>query len=185
MGLMDDMYHWCEQFVARIDEVDDLVTNNRIWVGRTKDIGVLSAEDALNYGCRYLDFFSLKKSKSFVYHCIVIVCAIRIIFFPVSCVDSYLCILWKLLLSDSDCTTQLFSFKITQPIWDTITFTEVNIFFLFSILVESFWEVPVSNGIWEKHSLMMHTTRLTLRFQSELMVIRMTGKMLAIEIFHT
>ena len=57
MGLMDDMYHWCEQFVARIDEVDDLVTNNRIWVGRTKDIGVLSAEDALNYGCRYLDFF--------------------------------------------------------------------------------------------------------------------------------
>jgi len=51
LGLMDDMYDWCQQFVARIDEVDDLVTNNRIWVQRTKDIGVLSSEDALNYGC--------------------------------------------------------------------------------------------------------------------------------------
>lgn len=52
MGLMDDMYDWCRNFTARIDEVDDLVTNNRIWIQRTKDIGVISAEDALNYGFR-------------------------------------------------------------------------------------------------------------------------------------
>merc|ERR1712244_182430 len=28
----------------RLDEVEDLVTENRIWVQRTKDVGVLSAE---------------------------------------------------------------------------------------------------------------------------------------------
>ena len=27
------------------------MTNNRLWVQRTQDIGVISAEDALNYGC--------------------------------------------------------------------------------------------------------------------------------------
>ncbi|KAF6031893.1 hypothetical protein EB796_009795 [Bugula neritina] len=50
MGLMDDMYDWSRKFVARIDEMDDLLTNNRIWIQRTKDIGIVSSEDALNYG---------------------------------------------------------------------------------------------------------------------------------------
>lgn len=52
MGLMDDIYDWASKYNERIQEVDDLVSNNRIWIQRTKDIGVISAEDALNYGFR-------------------------------------------------------------------------------------------------------------------------------------
>lgn len=50
LGLMEDIHHWMAQFGQRLDEVDDLLTENRIWKARTVDIGVISAEDALNYG---------------------------------------------------------------------------------------------------------------------------------------
>ena len=32
---------------GRIDEYEDLLTGNRIWIGRTKDVGYISAEDAV------------------------------------------------------------------------------------------------------------------------------------------
>merc|ERR1712223_1430030 len=47
IGLMDDIYEFCTKFGQRLDEVEDLVTENRIW---TQGVGVLSAEDALNFG---------------------------------------------------------------------------------------------------------------------------------------
>lgn len=50
LGLMDDIYDWTQKFGQRLDEIDDLLTGNRIWVQRTVDIGIVSAEDALNYG---------------------------------------------------------------------------------------------------------------------------------------
>jgi len=50
LGLMDDIHEWICKFGARIDEVDDLLSSNRIWMQRTENIGVISAEDALNYG---------------------------------------------------------------------------------------------------------------------------------------
>lgn len=50
LGLMDDIYQFIEQFGQRIDEVDDLLSGNRIWKSRTVDVGVISAEDALLYG---------------------------------------------------------------------------------------------------------------------------------------
>jgi NADH dehydrogenase (ubiquinone) Fe-S protein 2 len=50
LGLMDDMYHWCSRFGQMLDEVDDVLTENRIWKQRTVDIGIISAEDAINYG---------------------------------------------------------------------------------------------------------------------------------------
>jgi len=37
-------------FKSKIDEYDDLVTNNVIFQNRTKGIGVLSKEDAISYG---------------------------------------------------------------------------------------------------------------------------------------
>jgi NADH-quinone oxidoreductase subunit D len=37
-------------FPARLQEYHDLLTNNQIWLERTKNIGFLSAEDALAYG---------------------------------------------------------------------------------------------------------------------------------------
>ena len=51
IGLMDDIYEFITKFSERLDEVEDLITENRIWVKRTKDIGTLSSEDAMNWGC--------------------------------------------------------------------------------------------------------------------------------------
>ncbi|CAH0549058.1 unnamed protein product [Brassicogethes aeneus] len=50
LGLMDDIYEFAAKFNERIDEVEDVLTTNRIWVQRTEDIGIVTAEDALNYG---------------------------------------------------------------------------------------------------------------------------------------
>ncbi len=37
-------------FPRTLDEVETLLTNNAIWIGRTQDVGVISAEDAVNFG---------------------------------------------------------------------------------------------------------------------------------------
>lgn len=50
LGLLDDIYEFAAKFAERLDEVEDVLTTNRIWVQRTQDIGIVSAEDALNYG---------------------------------------------------------------------------------------------------------------------------------------
>lgn len=50
LGLMDDIYEFCAKFNERIDEVEDVLSTNRIWVQRTADIGIVSAEEAVNYG---------------------------------------------------------------------------------------------------------------------------------------
>ncbi len=39
-----------EQYGPKIDEIDKLLCRNRIFVDRTKDVGVISAADALDYG---------------------------------------------------------------------------------------------------------------------------------------
>jgi NADH:ubiquinone oxidoreductase subunit D len=39
-----------ETFEDTLDEVDRLLTRNKIWLNRTKDVGVISKEDVLNYG---------------------------------------------------------------------------------------------------------------------------------------
>lgn len=49
IGLLDDIYQWATQFGDRVDETEELLTDNRIWKGRTVDVGVVSAADALNY----------------------------------------------------------------------------------------------------------------------------------------
>jgi len=50
LGLLDDIYEFASKFAERLDEVEDLLTTNRIWVQRTVDVGIVSAEDAINYG---------------------------------------------------------------------------------------------------------------------------------------
>jgi NADH-quinone oxidoreductase subunit D len=37
-------------FPSRVDEYEELLTNNRIWIGRTKGVGFLSLEDMLDLG---------------------------------------------------------------------------------------------------------------------------------------
>ncbi|XP_014672416.1 PREDICTED: NADH-ubiquinone oxidoreductase 49 kDa subunit-like [Priapulus caudatus] len=50
LGLMQDIHQWACQFSERLDEMEDVLSGNRIWKNRLQDIGVISAEDALNYG---------------------------------------------------------------------------------------------------------------------------------------
>jgi NADH-quinone oxidoreductase subunit D len=38
-------------FPARLREYHDLLTNNRLWIDRTRGVGVISAEDAIAFGC--------------------------------------------------------------------------------------------------------------------------------------
>lgn len=49
-GLEERMLAWCDTFPAFVDDLEGLLTENRIWKQRTVDIGVVSAEEALNWG---------------------------------------------------------------------------------------------------------------------------------------
>jgi NADH dehydrogenase (ubiquinone) Fe-S protein 2 len=50
LGLVEDIYSFCEQFRTRLDEIEELLTGNRIWKERLVDIGIVSAADALSNG---------------------------------------------------------------------------------------------------------------------------------------
>jgi NADH dehydrogenase (ubiquinone) Fe-S protein 2 len=50
MGLLQDIYTFIEQFRSRIDEIEELLTDNRIWKERLLNIGKISAKMALNAG---------------------------------------------------------------------------------------------------------------------------------------
>jgi NADH dehydrogenase (ubiquinone) Fe-S protein 2 len=50
LGILEDIHIFISQFGQRLDEVEDLLTSNRLWRARTIGIGVVSAEDALNLG---------------------------------------------------------------------------------------------------------------------------------------
>ncbi len=45
-----DVERFCNDFEHKIDEYETLLTGNRIWVGRTKGIGLLTAEQAIALG---------------------------------------------------------------------------------------------------------------------------------------
>jgi len=49
-GLLEDVFKFCENFVKYIDDVDDLLTENRIFKQRLVDIGVVSAKEAFDWG---------------------------------------------------------------------------------------------------------------------------------------
>ena len=49
-GLEDKIAAWAETFPKFIDDVEALLTSNRIWKQRTVDIGIMSAEEALAWG---------------------------------------------------------------------------------------------------------------------------------------
>ncbi|MGI9102119.1 MAG: NADH dehydrogenase (quinone) subunit D [Terriglobales bacterium] len=50
IGFFDRVKKFVDAFPARIDEYEDLLTGNPIWVGRTKGVGYLSAKDAIALG---------------------------------------------------------------------------------------------------------------------------------------
>ena len=48
--LLEDIAQFCERFPPMLDDVQDLLTGNRIFVQRTVDIGVASSEEAMDWG---------------------------------------------------------------------------------------------------------------------------------------
>ena len=49
-GLLSDIYLFKEQFKTRLLEIEEMLTENRIWKQRLVDIGVVSLEDAMAWG---------------------------------------------------------------------------------------------------------------------------------------
>ena len=49
-GLLDDMMDWVEQFPKFLDDIDNLLTGNRIFKQRTVDIGVATKQEAMDWG---------------------------------------------------------------------------------------------------------------------------------------
>lgn len=47
---IETLYKFCDEFPDRIKEYDILIRENRIWIGRTRGVAVISAEEAINYG---------------------------------------------------------------------------------------------------------------------------------------
>ncbi len=51
VGFEDRCLEFVRYFGPKIDELDELLTQNRIFISRTANIGVLPADVAINYGC--------------------------------------------------------------------------------------------------------------------------------------
>jgi len=49
-GWLDKVRRVMDSLPGHIDEYEDLLTNNRIWMGRTKGVGLLTQEDAIALG---------------------------------------------------------------------------------------------------------------------------------------
>ncbi len=49
-GWAEECRHFVDELPRTLDEVEALLTTNAIHLGRTQDVGVISAEDAVNYG---------------------------------------------------------------------------------------------------------------------------------------
>jgi len=48
--LLDDIFAFCERFPKQLDDIEGLLTDNRIFKQRNVDIGTISLEDAFNWG---------------------------------------------------------------------------------------------------------------------------------------
>ncbi|MDF1754317.1 MAG: NADH dehydrogenase (quinone) subunit D [Verrucomicrobiales bacterium] len=49
-GFLDQLNTFCDEFLVQLAEIDVLLSRNKIFLDRTKDIGVISKEDAISYG---------------------------------------------------------------------------------------------------------------------------------------
>ena len=50
IGLLNDIFLFSNQFTARLNEMEDMLTENRIWKQRLVDIGTVPLKDALDWG---------------------------------------------------------------------------------------------------------------------------------------
>jgi NADH:ubiquinone oxidoreductase subunit D len=49
-GLLNDVASFCTQFPSRIDEIEDLLSSNRVWKQRLVNVGTVSYQQALSWG---------------------------------------------------------------------------------------------------------------------------------------
>lgn len=49
-GWVDKCLSFCDYFLPKIDEYERLITNNPIFLGRVENVGVISREEAINWG---------------------------------------------------------------------------------------------------------------------------------------
>jgi NADH-quinone oxidoreductase subunit D len=49
-GFHDAVTAFLDRFPGKLDEYEDLLTKNQIWLKRTRDVGVLTAQQALDFG---------------------------------------------------------------------------------------------------------------------------------------
>ncbi len=49
-GFEQDCKNFCDFFLPKLDEYEELLTTNRIWVERTKGVGILNPEDCIALG---------------------------------------------------------------------------------------------------------------------------------------
>jgi len=49
-GFEQDVKQFCEFFIPKLDEYEELLTTNRIWLTRTKGVGILNPEDCIALG---------------------------------------------------------------------------------------------------------------------------------------
>lgn len=50
LGFLDDLYAFSSQFSLRLDEMEEMLTDNRIWKERLVNIGVVSQKNAIAWG---------------------------------------------------------------------------------------------------------------------------------------
>jgi len=50
IGLLDDIYEFIKQFSSRILEIEEMLSENRVWKQRLVDVGVVSYKEALDWG---------------------------------------------------------------------------------------------------------------------------------------
>jgi NADH dehydrogenase (ubiquinone) Fe-S protein 2 len=50
IGFLDDLYIFAEQFSLRVDEMEEMLTTNRIWKQRLINVGVVTSKEALEWG---------------------------------------------------------------------------------------------------------------------------------------
>jgi NADH dehydrogenase (ubiquinone) Fe-S protein 2 len=50
LGFLDDVYLFIDQFNYRLDEIEEMLTNSRIWKERLIDIGIVSSKKAVDWG---------------------------------------------------------------------------------------------------------------------------------------
>jgi len=49
IGFLEDIYNFISQFNLRLNEIEELLSDNRVWKQRLMDVGVISSNDAMSF----------------------------------------------------------------------------------------------------------------------------------------